>query len=109
MILISWLVPVLASALLIWLLAMLLSSKANSASLGQSIIAAIVLGLVNVAAWVFLRPYIGGLCVLAAFIANVLAICGLLRLTLFRSCLLLLFYTIVVGLLVQFVSHYPLI
>ena len=109
MTIVYWLIPVFASAFLIWILAAMLSSKGDRVTIGESVIAAIVLGLVNVAAWVFLRAYIGSLCVLAAFAANVLAICVITKLNLFRSCLLLLIYDIVVGLLVQFVSNYPLI
>ncbi len=111
MILILWMVPVLASALLIWILTAILSPSLKDVSLGRSILAALALGLVNALLYYFLRSEIGNLFVVVAFVINVLLLCVITRLSLLRSCLMLVLYDVVVGLLIYFLAarHHILI
>ena len=104
MIIVFWLVPVIASALLIWILSMILSPSSKDVSLGRSIIAALVLGLVNALLYYFLRPEIGNIFAAVAFVVNAVVVCAVTRLSLLRSCLLLVLYYVVVGLLLYFLA-----
>jgi hypothetical protein len=101
-----WIVPVLVSALLIWLIAAFLSPNPDFVTMGKAVWTALLMAIANLVCFVFLRPTVGNVVVTIAAVVGLLIIWGILRLGFLRSLILLVVYYGIMGAGAYFIAHY---